>query len=66
MTKAEEVHRQIDEFVAGGMQKADAFRRLSEETGKPVKSLQGQYYSRIPEDGKRREYSPSEARDHNC
>ena len=48
MTKAEEVHRQIDEFVAGGMQKADAFRRLSEETGKPVKSLQGQYYSRIP------------------
>jgi outer membrane murein-binding lipoprotein Lpp len=51
MTKAEEVHQRIDELVAGGMQKADAFRQLSTETGKPVKSLQGTYYTHARKTG---------------
>ena len=44
MTKAQEVYERIEALVAGGMQKAEAFRTLAEETGKPVKSLQGSYY----------------------
>lgn len=51
MTKAEEVHQRVDELVAGGVQKADAFRQLSEETGKPVKSLQGAYYTHARKTG---------------
>jgi outer membrane murein-binding lipoprotein Lpp len=47
MTKAEEVHQRIDALVAGGMQKADAFRQLAEETGKSVKTLQGAYYTHV-------------------
>jgi hypothetical protein len=45
MTKAEEIHRRIDELVASGVKKADAFRQLAEETGQPAKSLQGAYYT---------------------
>lgn len=45
MTKAQETYERIEALVAGGMKKADAFRALAEETGKPVKSLQGAYYS---------------------
>ena len=44
MTKAQEVYERVEALVAGGMKKADAFRQLAEETGKPVKSLQGAYY----------------------
>ncbi len=44
MTKAQQVYERIEALVAGGMQKADAFRTLADETGKPVKSLQGAYY----------------------
>jgi outer membrane murein-binding lipoprotein Lpp len=45
MTKAEQTRERIDALVAGGLNKADAFRQLSEETGQPVKSLQGAYYN---------------------
>lgn len=44
MTKAQEVYEQVEALVASGVQKADAFRQVSEQTGKPVKSLQGAYY----------------------
>ena len=44
MTKAQETYERIDALVAGGLKKADAFRQLAEETGTPVKSLQGAYY----------------------
>ncbi len=44
MTKADQTREQIDALVAQGMTKAEAFRTLSEQTGKPVKSLQGAYY----------------------
>lgn len=45
MTKAQEVYERIEALVAGGMQKADAFRQLAEEYGQPVKSVQGSYYT---------------------
>jgi outer membrane murein-binding lipoprotein Lpp len=68
MTKAEEVHQRIDALVGGGMQKADAFRTLAEETGKPVKSLQGAYYTHARKTGtggssraRKRETTPADA-----
>jgi hypothetical protein len=56
MTKAEQVHQRVDALVAEGLTKAEAFRKLSEETGQPVKSLQGAYYqhSRKAKGGKTR------------
>jgi hypothetical protein len=45
MTKAQETYERIEALVAGGTKKADAFRQLAEETGTPVKSLQGAYYT---------------------
>jgi hypothetical protein len=44
MTKAQQVYERIEALVASGAKKADAFRQLAGETGKPVKSLQGAYY----------------------
>jgi hypothetical protein len=44
MTKAQEVYERIEALTASGMQKAEAFRQLADETGKPAKSLQGVYY----------------------
>lgn len=45
MTKAQEVFERINALVETGMSKAEAFRKLAEETGKPEKSLQGAYYN---------------------
>lgn len=45
MTKAEQVYERISALIATGATKAEAFRQLSEETGQPVKSLQGAYYT---------------------
>lgn len=44
MTKAETVYLRIEELVASGLTKAEAFRKLAEELGQPAKSLQGAYY----------------------
>lgn len=44
MTKAEEVFTKVEELVAGGMTKADAFKQLAEEYGQPVNSVRGSYY----------------------
>lgn len=44
MTKAQEVFERVNTLVEGGTTKADAFRALAEELGKPEKSLQGAYY----------------------
>ena len=69
MTKAQEVYERIDALVASGVKKADAFRTLAEETGKPVKSLQGAYYqhSRKANGGstrpRKRETTPADAVD---
>jgi hypothetical protein len=44
VTKAEEVYTKVEELVAGGMTKADAFKRLADEYGQPVNSIRGSYY----------------------
>lgn len=66
MTKAQETYERIEALVAGGTTKADAFRMLAEETGKPVKSLQGSYYQHSRKVNgtskpKRRETTPTDA-----
>jgi hypothetical protein len=44
-TKAQEVYEEIERRVASGVEKADAFKALAEETGRPFDSLRGSYYS---------------------
>jgi hypothetical protein len=45
MTKAEEVYTKVEELVAGGKLKADAFKELAGHYGQPVDSLRGSYYT---------------------
>jgi chromosome segregation ATPase len=45
MTKAEEVFTQVEELVASGSTKADAFKQLAERYGQPVNSIRGAYYA---------------------
>lgn len=68
MTKAQQVYEAIEAQVASGTKKADAFRQLAEETGKPVKSLQGAYYQHTkklgggtPSKARKRETTPQDA-----
>ena len=67
MTKSQQVYEAIEAKVASGLKKAEAFRQLAEETGQPVKSLQGAYYqhSRKANGGSRkprkRETTPADA-----
>lgn len=44
-TKAQEVYEEIERRVAAGQDKADAFKALAEETGRPFDSLRGSYYT---------------------
>ena len=44
-TKAQEVYEEIERRVASGVDKADAFKAVAEETGRPFDSLRGSYYS---------------------
>ena len=61
-TQAQQVYERIEALTASGMSKADAFRRLADETGRPVKSLQGAYYqhSRKANGGSGRSRTPRE------
>jgi len=66
MTKAQETYERIEALIAQGGSKADAFKQLAEETGKPVKSLQGAYYQHSrkvngTQKPKRRETTPTNA-----
>ena len=45
MTKAETVFTRVEELVAGGATKAEAFKRLAEEYGQPVNSIRGSFYA---------------------
>jgi hypothetical protein len=45
MTKAQEIYDQVNELVASGVEKSDAFKKLAQEAGRPVDSLRGSYYS---------------------
>jgi hypothetical protein len=68
MTKAQEVYEKVEELIAGGTTKADAFKQLADEYGQPVNSIRGSYYtwSKTLETGgpsrtRRRETTPDDA-----
>jgi hypothetical protein len=71
MTKAEEVHRRVEELIASGVPKAEAFKRLAAEYGQPVNSIRGSYYQfsrrgneeagNGPKRTRRRETTPEDA-----
>jgi hypothetical protein len=44
-TKAQEIYDEVEKRVAAGVEKADAFKALAQETGRPFDSLRGSYYS---------------------
>jgi hypothetical protein len=66
-SKAEEVYTKTEALIAGGMNKADAFKHLAEEYGQPVNSIRGSYYSFTSGKGngksrpRRRETTPGDA-----
>jgi hypothetical protein len=70
-TKAQEVYEEIERRIASGIDKADAFKALAQETGRPFDSLRGSYYthkrkleggdSSKPSRTRRRETTPDDA-----
>jgi hypothetical protein len=44
-TKAQEIYEEIEKRIASGIDKADAFKALAEETTRPYDSIRGSYYS---------------------
>ena len=68
MTKAEEVFTRVEQLVASGTPKAEAFKQLAKEYGQPVNSIRGSYYQHNrPKNGetgsrpRRRETTPEDA-----
>jgi chromosome segregation ATPase len=45
ITKAQEIYEEVERRIAAGTDKADAFKALAEETGRPFDSLRGSYYT---------------------
>lgn len=70
-TKAEQIYEEIEKRIAGGTDKADAFKALSEELDRPYDSVRGSYYSHKkkleggdsprPSRTRRRETTPDDA-----
>ncbi len=70
-TKAQEIYEEIERRIAAGTDKADAFKQLAEETGRPYDSLRGSYYTHKrklesgegvkPSRTRRRETTPDDA-----
>ncbi len=44
ITKAQKIYEEVERRIASGTDKADAFKALAEETGRPFDSLRGSYY----------------------
>ena len=44
-TKAQEIFEEVEKRIASGTDKADAFKQLADETGRPYDSIRGSYYS---------------------
>jgi hypothetical protein len=65
MTKSEEVFEKVEQLIAGGTSKADAFKHLAEEYGQPVNSVRGSYYQHTRSTSgskpRRRETTPEDA-----
>lgn len=51
MTKAEEVFTKVEQLIAAGSTKADAFKKLASEYGQPVDSIRGSYYRATQKSG---------------
>jgi hypothetical protein len=70
-TKAEQIWDEIEKRIAAGTDKADAFKQLAEEAGRPYDSIRGSYYSHKkkleggdsakPARTRRRETTPADA-----
>jgi hypothetical protein len=45
VTKAQEIYDAVEKRITEGTDKADAFKQLAEETGRPYDSVRGSYYS---------------------
>jgi hypothetical protein len=68
VTKAETVFTRVEEMIAGGSTKAEAFKKLAEEFDQPVNSIRGSYYTWSksqdpdrPSRTRRRETTPEDA-----
>jgi hypothetical protein len=44
-TKAQQIFEEVEKRIASGVEKADAFKQLADETGRPYDSVRGSYYS---------------------
>jgi hypothetical protein len=65
-TKAQQVYERVEQLVAGGSTKADAFKQLAEEFDQPVNSVRGAYYQHTAKLGggrkpRKRETTPADA-----
>ena len=45
VTKAQEIYEEVEKRIAAGTDKADAFKQLADEKGRPYDSIRGSYYS---------------------
>ncbi len=71
VTKAQEIYDRVETMIAAGTEKADAFRQIAEEAGRPFDSVRGSYYSHKkkieggdrskPSRTRRRETTPDDA-----
>jgi hypothetical protein len=71
VTKAQAIYDRIEAMIASGTEKADAFRQIAEEAGRPFDSVRGSYYSHKkkleggesakPSRTRRRETTPDDA-----
>jgi chromosome segregation ATPase len=71
-TKAQEIYEAVEERIAAGTEKADAFKQLASELDRPYDSVRGSYYthkrkleggeaSAKPSRTRRRETTPDDA-----
>lgn len=44
-TKAQQIFEEVEKRIASGVEKADAFKQLADEKGRPYDSIRGSYYS---------------------
>ncbi len=71
VTKAQEIYDRVEAMIAAGTDKADAFKQIAEEAGRPYDSVRGSYYSHKkkieggdsakPSRTRRRETTPDDA-----
>jgi hypothetical protein len=45
VTKAQQIFEEVEKRIASGVDKAEAFKQLADEKGRPYDSIRGSYYS---------------------